>query len=165
MLNASQTRETVQVLQPQTQAKISCCVLAEHIALRDDIARLSPGQKEVTLDVISNDNLKGANAADVKLSVVTPPAVGTVTVLPAEGKNGHPKLLYKQGKDKLEPGTEVEVFYTAVVPGHPTPSPAVAMLLGAGECCCSKHTHGWMVHAQSVLDPRFDAFCTKGHGA
>lgn len=116
---------------------------AEHISLRDDVVRVSPSQEDVLLDVISNDDLRGANPADVKLSVVVQPATGKVTVVPAEGKNGRPKLLYVQGKEKLEPGAELEVFYTAAVPNQPTPSPATALLLGSGEC-------GWCV-------------CVEGH--
>jgi hypothetical protein len=88
----------------------------------------------VTIDVLHNDDLRGANPSNVKLSVVGQPSVGTVMVLPADGtKHMYPRLQYKQGKDKLEPGSEVEAYYTVSVPGHPTPAPATVMLLGSGE--------------------------------
>lgn len=87
----------------------------------------------MTLDVINNDDLRGANPATVKLSVVSQPTTGTVSVLPAVGAHGRPRLLYKQGKDKVEPGGEVELHYTVSVAGHPTPAPASALLLGSGE--------------------------------
>jgi hypothetical protein len=106
--------------------------LAALVALRDDLARISPGQSELALDVISNDDLLHVDPAHVTLSVMQQPAVGTVTVLPAEGPAGRPRLLFKQGKDKLEPGSELEIYYTVAVPGHPTPSPATALLLGSG---------------------------------
>lgn len=101
---------------------------------RDDVAHVSPSQADITLDVLHNDDLRGADPANVKLSVVGQPAVGTVTVLPADGtKAGHfPRLQYKQGKERLEPGSEVEVYYTVSVPGHPTPAPATVLLLGSG---------------------------------
>jgi hypothetical protein len=104
-----------------------------HISLHDDVARISPSQPELILDVISNDDLRGADPSTATLSVLAQPSVGTVSVLPPSGAHTHPRLLYKQGKDKLEPGSEVEVFYTVKVPGHPLPAPGTALLLGASE--------------------------------
>lgn len=105
-----------------------------HISLHDDVARISPSQPDLILDVISNDDLRGADPSTATLSVLAQPSVGTVSVLPPSGPHTHPRLLYKQGKDRLEPGSEVEVFYTVKVPGHPQPAPGTALLLGAGGC-------------------------------
>jgi hypothetical protein len=103
------------------------------VSLRDDVARISPDQDGVILDVISNDDLRGADPAGARLSVIAQPSTGTVTVVPASAESTRPRLLFKQGKDKLEPGSEVELYYTVSVPGHPTPAPGTALLLGAGE--------------------------------
>ena len=112
-----------------------CVLVAVLVTPRDDVAHVSPSQAELLLDVLHNDDLRGANPAAVKLSVVGQPAVGSVSVLPADATTG-PRLLYKQGKDRLEPGSEVEIFYTVSVPGHPTPAPATVLLLGSGACRC-----------------------------
>lgn len=110
------------------------------MSLRDDVARISPDQADVILDVISNDDLRGADPAGAKLSVIAQPSVGSVTVLPASAESARPRLLFKQGKDKLEPGSEVEVYYTVSVAGHPTPAPGTALLLGAGR----EHMKPWL---------------------
>lgn len=105
-----------------------------HVALRDDVARVSPSDAPLIVDVIANDDLRGAAPNSVLLSIVSQPSVGSATVLPPEGPNGRPRLLYTQdAKSKIEPGSEVEVYYTVSVPGQPAPAPAVLLLLGAGE--------------------------------
>jgi hypothetical protein len=124
---------------------------AGHVSLRDDVARISPDQAGVILDVISNDDLRGADPAGAKLSVIAQPSIGTVTVIPASAESARPRLLFKQGKETLEPGSEVEVYYTVSVPGHPTPSPGTALLLGAGKTHAALTALAFVVQISSQL--------------
>jgi hypothetical protein len=102
------------------------------------VVRITADQTDVILDVLSNDDLKGANPRAVTLSIVAQPSSGSVTVLPADNTaaGARPRLAYRQGASRLAPGDEAEVFYTLAVPGQPTPAPASALVIGSGECGC-----------------------------
>jgi hypothetical protein len=110
---------------------------ADLITLYDDVARITPSQSKVTLDVLKNDNLGDTNLADVSITITAPgPAAGSAVVLPAavpSSNSSRQQIQFSIGDAPLLPGQSLTFYYSVAVAGQPAPAPAAVTLIGAGE--------------------------------
>jgi hypothetical protein len=114
------------------------CLLADAIILYDDIARITPSDQKITLDVLKNDNLGSVNPADVRITIIAPgPAAGSAVVVPAAAPSSSSSrqqaVQFAIGSAPLQPGQSLTFYYSVVVGGQAAPAPAAVTIIGAGK--------------------------------
>lgn len=112
--------------------------------LHDDVARISPEEASVSIDVLANDELGGFAPSELSISIVNRPATGRIGIIPASARTGgRPRLLFTQtgSAGPLAPGQEVAIYYTVNAPGVLSPTPASILIVGAGSACSAAFLH------------------------